>query len=98
MNSFEGNYYLYGLKTSSLESITKIISQERALKECTRFVSDYEIVQVGNKVDVFDRIISAKNPTVGCIALSTHINSNDPRVKILSNNINIKCLKMVIVK
>ena len=79
------NHCLYGLRDSNLESIKKIISHKEALKQCSKFVSKYNIDEVWNTVGGIDIMINKNDLSIASIAPSKIINS---KIKILNENIS----------
>jgi chorismate mutase/prephenate dehydratase len=83
--SIEINHCLYGLKESKLDSIRKIISHREALKQCSKFISNYETEEIWNTVGGIDIIINKNDISIGCIAPNDINYSN---IKVLLENIS----------
>lgn len=81
----EINHCLYGLIDSSLDSIKKIISHKEALKQCSKFVSNYETEEIWNTAAGVNIIIENKDNNIACIAPA---DIENPNVKVLAENIS----------
>ena len=62
------NHTLYGLENSSLETIKTILSHSQALKQCSKFVMNYQSKDEWNTVGAVDIMIRKNDTSIGCIA------------------------------
>lgn len=81
------NHTLYGLEHSNLEDIKTILSHSQALKQCSKFVMNYQSKDEWNTVGAIDIMIRKNDVSIGCIA---PINIVKNKIKILKENISDK--------
>lgn len=79
------NHTLYGLLDSNLKDINKIVSHKEALKQCSIFTKNFELIETWNTFAGIEYITDKKDISIAAIAPSNIKNEN---IKELCNNIS----------
>jgi chorismate mutase/prephenate dehydratase len=79
------NHTLYGLLDSNLKNINKVVSHKEALKQCSNFIKNFELVETWNTFAGIEYIINKNDISIAAIA---PLNIKNINIKELSNNIS----------